>query len=244
MFRYKGNPHNFEPSRPCAYDPYARCRPELGHSLRRMAVPPPAHSHHTPGGQSDSPYMKNPRRPDSKSRSPMVYQSSHPSPNASPYSPLDGVARDSPTVRIPPPPPLITTGSVKTHPRLPHSTLLSTVFGQGHSLMAPPAGSITHGTPVSYPPEIPDNGSHQVTVSRRSEASRQSMPFVFPSSAFLPTARPEGSITKGTPVQSRSDVCRSVVDFDDHGTTFFYLYVARFYVLSVCVAVIYPLLHL
>jgi hypothetical protein len=200
MSGYKGNPHDFDPHRSSRYDLYTR-RPDSGGPVHpTMQAPPPAHSHQA----SD---MKNPRRPDSRNKSPSVYPD--PRSSSSPY--MDPAARHSPaTPRIPPPPPLITSsggGGVggpppKTPPKMGgRSPPPPSALQHGAGLMPGPPGSITHGTPVSQPAQGPPMPPQQ--SQRRMEMPPHPMA---PSSTSTPTSaggRMEGSITKGTPMQGR-----------------------------------------
>ena len=252
---YKGNPHDFEPHRSRSYDMYARGGPEGvgGGSHRPMAAPPPAHSHHPSSSvaQPEALSMKNPRRPDSRNKSPSVYQGDPRGggggggggggpPCGSPFAGMDPGARGSPAARIPPPPPLITSGGAKTPPKMSRSppsssssSAASLSLGQQqqqqqqqqHGHMMVPPGSITHGTPVSHSQVAPPSASghppgamgrrmeamplHQSASSSSAAAAAVGARATPPtsssssSSSIPPSARMEGSITKGTPMQGR-----------------------------------------
>ena len=216
---YKGNPHDFDPHRSRTYDMYARGGPEGGALHRPMAAPPPAHCHHSSSSvaQPEALSMKNPRRPDSRNKSPSMYQGDPRGgggvpPSGSPFAGMDPAARHSPAARIPPPPPLITSGAPKTPPKMSRSPPSSSssaaaaaaasaaAMGQHGHMMVPP-GSITHGTPVSHPQVIPP-ASHPSAMVRRMEALPHQSANTPPTSAPQ-SARMEGSITKGTPMQGR-----------------------------------------
>ena len=204
---YKGNPHDFDPHRSRTYDIYARGGPDGGASHRPMAAPPPAHCHHSSSSvsQPEAMSMKNPRRPDSRNKSPSMYQGDPRGggvpPSSSPFAGMDPGARHSPAARIPPPPPLITSGGPKTPPKMSRSPPSSSASMGPHGHMMVPPGSITHGTPVSHPQVIPP-ASHPSTMARRMESMPHQSANTPPSSAPQ-SARMEGSITKGTPMQSR-----------------------------------------
>ncbi|KAK7506029.1 hypothetical protein BaRGS_00002751, partial [Batillaria attramentaria] len=204
---YKGNPHDFDPTRGRTYDMYARGGPDGGPQHRPMAAPPPAHSHHTSSSVGQAP-----RRPDSRNKSPSMYPvdpglaqgmrgPGNPGlpPSGSPFTGMDPGARHSPASRIPPPPPLITSGGPKTSPKLSRSPPSSSSMPPHGHMMVPP-GSITHGTPVTHAGPIPPGG-HATTIAsmvrRMDTLAHQSNT---PPTSQPSSARMEGSITKGTPM--------------------------------------------
>ncbi|XP_059147260.1 uncharacterized protein LOC131934989 isoform X3 [Physella acuta] len=175
---YKGDPRDFDPHRP---RPETYQRSTMEPNLK-MGLPPPAHSHNTPNIPSHHGVQdlgKPMHRPDSRNKSPSVYQVEprSVSPNvrgtgqsSSPY-PHAIETRYSPA-RIPPPPPLITSSAQRASPKQARSP----PSNNPHMMIR--AGSITQGTPVS-------------SAVQASAMVRQPAP---------PPAQ-QGSITKGTPVR-------------------------------------------
>ncbi|CAH1800389.1 unnamed protein product [Owenia fusiformis] len=197
---YKGDPREYDPRDPRAGEVTNWRGMDDRQPRRDMTAPPPAHQHGN---------VKPQQRPlsagfhDQRDKSPSAYldrsQGTPPirhqvPPSSSPYmsmpSPVDrqqpGGPRGglAPRVTLPTPPPLINT-----------KTPVNVMDKISPSMNPPPTGSITHGTPVNHPSQLPQSRYEKGSISQgipRHDIIRQTTP---------PQSRPEtGSITQGTPV--------------------------------------------
>ncbi|KAL5016148.1 hypothetical protein ScPMuIL_005737 [Solemya velum] len=204
---YKGDPRDFDPRSQRQYESYSRPVEDVQKRAPSMAAPPPAHSHHQPSQFTHSEPLSLKTRPsESRDKSPTQYHAErrsvspykvHISSSTPPFAQVTNVDHQScspaPRQGIPPPPPLINTG---TSPRLPKSPPTSS-----HPPTRP-AGSITHGTPVNHPATTSTSAQHRT---------------MFDSLHHQPPQ--EGSIVMGTPVSRESGSGRNMQPSHEPGVS-------------------------